>query len=136
MLNDGTIIADTEIGRDARVGGEADKGGNAMSVYCPTCHEYDSPVRHRCKPKFVVSIGGIGEEAEWERTVYARDAEEAAEVAAALYDSDGDYSIVSGCSAEFFVTDIHNVTKKFEVNGESLPEYRSTELIQELAKEE
>jgi hypothetical protein len=78
--------------------------------------------------EFLISLGGLGDEAEWECTIYARDAMKAAEVAAAHYDSLGYPTIVSGSPTEFFVTDIHRVTKKFEVSGESVPTYSAFEL--------
>lgn len=90
---------------------------------CDTCHFAGS-----CYDEFEVwcEDDGIREEA---RIIRAYDAESAATRWGSMYDSEGDYTIVSGSEATVHVclrgTD---VIEKFLVTGESVPEYSARSL--------
>lgn len=102
------------------------------SSFCPKCNEYKGSFRpelHVCPPQWLVRCPeydgdeGFDEDA---RKYYAHDAQAAAEKWAERYDSDGDYTIVSGDAPTVYVKKVgepDDTQLKFVVHGESVPQY-------------
>lgn len=69
-----------------------------MTPRCPTCKEWmwEWNAPHRCLPEFLVQMAEWhGEKLEDGSTVYAADAEDAAERFAREYNEDGDYALMN-----------------------------------------
>jgi hypothetical protein len=94
---------------------------------CRVCGKYDWLAKHKCAPVWEARL----HETKWEEgwsTVYAIDAEEAAEKFCEQYDSDGEYSIVQSGSAEVEVRKPgEDVVTLFGVDAETVPQYRARE---------
>ena len=86
---------------------------------CPVCGEFAWFAGHRCPPEYTVSIEDAAD-----MRVRASDPEQAAERAVDRWDSESsEYSCVSGRDVEVTVTDDFGIALRFEVSGESVPEY-------------
>lgn len=89
---------------------------------CPRCKDWMVfPDTHRCRPQW--QVWQEGEEKDDASTFFAFDAAKAAEMWADDYDCNGDYDIVRGSPATVFVQGDDGVEHKFEVIGESVPQY-------------
>jgi hypothetical protein len=103
-----------------------------MSDYneCKRCGDY-SWGECRCQPyQLAQAWRGKVDDAEW-TTVWGKDPESIVEAWAERYDSNGDYTIVSGSPQEVWIRDARDddvKITKWEVTGESVPEYHATQL--------
>lgn len=97
---------------------------------CPICQEWDVG-NHRCKPTFLVWCEEQGECEDDARTIYAHDAESAAQKWADQEDHESaEYSIVAQkWEPTVTVQDQRdNELKWFIVSGEAVPSYSATEV--------
>lgn len=96
---------------------------------CETCGQFGWIETHKCPPRW--EVWDTDSKREWAQTIYAGDAEEAAERWAHDEDAQGDYYIIGGSEAKVFVVREDGEDceiKKFSICGESVPEYHATEL--------
>lgn len=98
-----------------------------MKDTCTTCGNWMMfPKSHRCPPAFQVLCADEkwdDDEWAWASTYYAHDAEAAAEKFAEDYDSNGDYTCVSGNDLTVDVRNAEGVVTRWTVHGESVPSY-------------
>jgi hypothetical protein len=90
--------------------------------WCKTCGNFKMFDSHLCPPAFKC----LPEGETYEETIYARDAETAAEKYAEQFDSEYDYSILRGTAMRMQVTSPDGEVSYFEVTGESVPEYSAS----------
>jgi hypothetical protein len=92
---------------------------------CPICKRWDWSGSHRCWPEWQWRIWGDGDD--W-CIVRARDAEEAAELAAEVYDAD-DYSLLGGGETviETRAPGSETVTR-WCCSGETVPRYHARQI--------
>jgi len=98
------------------------------SEWCKKCGKFAIwPESHKCPPLWELNEPEYDED-HWEQ-IYAIDEETAAEEWADKTDAEGDYSIVDGSPAIVLIRKYGETeTKKFEVTGETVPEYRANEI--------
>lgn len=97
--------------------------------FCPDCHAMLfawSKSRHQCSPFFIVK----DEDTDDESRVRATDHEDAAEKWAERADCDSaEYAIVNGRHKPIVVvTDVHGVSKRMRVSGETQAVYSAEEI--------
>lgn len=92
---------------------------------CPRCEEYNFvPCECRC---FELGRSWHGEAPECWQAYYGKNPELLVERWASEYDSNGDYTIVSGKEAEVWVRDEDGNVTKWDVTGEAEPVYYAHE---------
>ena len=112
---------------------------------CRICGVYDWFGHHKCKPKWETRVAVTEDEADLQKdgwyeevTVYARDPEEAAEMAIAKYEVDGDndYEVGQGRHYALVLVVITDASgdqggKIFHISGHMEPVYTVNEVIKE-----
>lgn len=100
---------------------------------CVTCGawHWSTTTSHKCAPQWLVHVPDWHDddrEAE-HATVYAHDAQEAAESWARRHDASGDYTIIGGSPQQVQVRAASGGEwQRFEVVGETVAEYHATEV--------
>lgn len=100
---------------------------------CPTCKRWRDMQYHKCPPRWEVLVPDYhGDDWEDAVTVFAHDAESAAEEYADTMDSESDYEICSGGAAFAKVRAVGSEEEtSFVITGEMVPQYRASETTEE-----
>lgn len=95
---------------------------------CPRCKRWKLyPERCNCK-RFECGQPWKNEVTDWHK-VYASDAEEAAELCAERFDSEGDYTIIRNGSGEIWTRDEDGTIQKWDIEAEAVPSYNAREKV-------
>lgn len=93
---------------------------------CEICKEFKFSNSHKCPPLWKTNIPDYDGGGNWQDT-YAFSSEVAATKRAEEYD-DGDYNLLGGGEVIVHVKDTNDNVLKYACTGESVPEYRATEI--------
>ena len=99
------------------------------NTFCDKCDRFMfRSDEHKCSPVWEVLIDDYHGDDDG-MTVYAFDAEEAAEVAVKRWDAQGDYICIGGEEITVRVIGADKSVKTFVVTGQSSPSYYATEKV-------